>query len=412
MKAVSDRSAPPPPNQRPSLAAVASYFLRLGATGFGGPVALANYMRRDWVEKNRWISEREFNEGLAIATACPGPLAYQLGIYCGYISEGVLGGLTAAIAFGLPPFAIVVAGAALYTHFSASTALRALFYGVSPGVVGLILRACWHLGVKTVGRDAIALTIAVVACVVTAIVQKEPTFVLIGAGVLGMMVFARAPQTAKPDGHSPQSNSHSPGTTSRCFVPAPLVVAAAAMPGGIALKLFLFFFRTGLLVFGSGLVIVPFLQAYVVDDYHWLTQRQFLDAVAVGMISPGPVVISATFVGYLLDNVRGAVAATVGIFLPSLLFTIAGTPLLRRYRDNPRLQGFVRGISVAVVGVLVGTVYLVGKAAIGDAVTAVIAVATLAVPMVAQKIPDQILVLFGAAIGLVVFPLLHPAWMH
>jgi chromate transporter len=387
MQAGTDPSTSSPPLERPSLASVASYFLRLGATGFGGPVALANYMRRDWVEERRWISAQEYNEGLAIATACPGPLAYQLGIYCGYISQGIPGGLIAALAFGLPPFLIVLCVATLYQHFSHATALRALFYGVGPVVVGLILRACWNLGNKTIGKDAVAIVIAAIACTVTALFEKEPTLVLVAAGVFGALFFA--PRRAK--------------VTAASFLPLPLLFAGTTAQVASAAQLFFFFFRTGLLVFGSGLVIVPFLQSYVVDDFHWLTQREFLDAVAVGMISPGPVVISATFVGYIVAGVGGATAATIGIFLPSVLFTLAGTPLLRRYRNDPHLQGFIRGISVAVVGVLVGTVYLVGKSTVVDLLTALLALVALAAPLVAKKLPDQVLVLLGAAIGLVAY---------
>jgi len=211
--------------------------------------------------------------------------------------------------------------------------------------------------------------------------------VLLAAGVFGALFFA------------PRAKA----TVTACVAPLPLAFVGALTQGATAPGLFLFFFRTGLLVFGSGLVIVPFLQAYVVDDYHWLTQQQFLDAVAVGMISPGPVVISATFVGFLVAGVAGASAATIGIFLPSVLFTLIGTPILRRYRTNPQLQGFVRGISVAVVGVLVGTVYLVGKSAVVDVVTALLALAALLAPFVWRKLPDQALVLLGAAVGLLVY---------
>ena len=353
-------------------------------------MALANYMRRDWVEERGWISDREYNEGLAIATACPGPLAYQLGVYCGYITQGIAGGIAAAVAFALPPFLIVIAVAALYQRFADTTALRALFYGIGPVVTGLILRACWNLGVRTIGKDAVAIIIAAIACAITAILEKEPALVLLASGIFGT-VFLAGPVDRKPQ--------------AACIAPIPLALGAVIAKVAASPQLFLFFFRTGLLVFGSGLVIVPFLRSYVVDDFHWLTQRQFLDAVAVGMISPGPVVISATFVGFIVAGLSGAAAATAGIFLPSILFTLAGTPLLRRYRDNSRLQGFVRGISVAVVGVLVGTVYLVGKSTVVGWSTALLALAALVAPLVWRKLPDQALVLGGAAIGLLVY---HP----
>lgn len=176
-------------------------------------------------------------------------------------------------------------------------------------------------------------------------------------------------------------------------------------------KLFAFFFKTGFLVFGSGLVIVPFLQTYLVDQYGWLSQQQFVDAVAIGLMSPGPVVITATFVGYLLSGIAGAAAATAGIFMPSILFTVVGTPLLRRYRANPRLQGFVVGITVAVVGVLVGTSYLVGQSVVVDWLTGLLALAALVVGFFAKRVPDQVTVAAGAIAGLIAYPLLHPTFM-
>ena len=391
------------PDQRPSLAAVASYFLRLGATGFGGPVTLADYMRRDWVERRAWMTGPEFDEGLAIATACPGPLAYQLGIYCGFLSRGVSGAIAAALAFGLPPFILVACAAALYQRYTDSGMLRALFYGIGPVVVGLILRSAWSLSVKTIGRDAIAIGIAVIACLVTAIWQREPTLVLVAAGLFGIAVFGRTPP-------SETTGQRRRSTSAACVIAVAPAIGLATKAS--AATLFWFFFRTGLLVFGSGLVIVPFLRSYLVDDFHWLTPHQFVDAVSIGMISPGPVVISATFVGYLLASMPGAIAATIGIFLPSLLFVVVGTPLLRRYRSAPPLRGFVRGITTAVCGVLVGTVYLVGKSVIGDALTVSLALAALFAPLVFKKVPDQALVAAGALAGIAGYFTLHPAWMR
>src|SRR5437899_1178948 len=297
-RALSHAESSPPPRSPTTLTGLAAYFLRLGATGFGGPVALANYMRRDLVEVRGWVSEQEYDSGLAIAAACPGPLAYQLGVYCGYIRFGVAGGLLVAVAFGLAPFLIVVAAAAAYTRFAQSWQLRALFYGVGPVVLALILKACWNLGIKTLRRDATAWVFAAIACAVTVIVQKELTALFIAAGLIGVFVFANPggpPSIERPTAARPRTGS------------AALALALPVVPaGGMAWTLFLFFFKTGCLVFGSGLVIVPFLKTYLVDDYHWLGNREFLDAVAIGMISPGPVVITATFVGYVLAGLTGA----------------------------------------------------------------------------------------------------------
>jgi chromate transporter len=379
---------------------LAAYFLRLGAVGFGGPVALAHYIRRDLVERRAWISEQEYDSGLAIAAACPGPLAYQLGVYCGYIRFGVAGGLLVAIAFAIAPFLIVVAAAAAYTSLSNSWQIRALFYGVSPVVVALVLKGCWNLGARTLRKDPPAWAIAFVACAVTVLVEKELAVLFILAGALGVFVFRGA-------GNTPTSQPAPVRKTVALAAAVPLL-SATSMPS----QLFLFFFKTGCLVFGSGLVIVPFLKTYVVDQYHWLGNREFLDAVAIGMISPGPVVITATFVGYVVGGLSGAVAATVGIFSPAVLFTVLATPLLLRHAHHPRLRGFIRGVTVAVVGVLVGTTYLIARTAIGDVPTLGITLLSLAVPVLWKKCPDPLLVAIGALIGLVSYPILRPEWLQ
>ncbi|HEY1992662.1 MAG TPA: chromate efflux transporter [Gammaproteobacteria bacterium] len=377
-----------------TLPRLAGYFLKLGALGFGGPVALANHMRRDLVEGRQWISELEYEDGLAIATACPGPLAYQLGVYCGYVRFGWRGAALVALTFALAPFIIVTLFAALYVRFAGAWELRALFYGVAPVIVALILKASWQLGRKTLKADAVAWLFAVTAAVVTVLLRKELIGLFLGAGLAGSLWFSRSKALPPP----------------RPAAGALLAFAGAGAPAPAA-KLFLFFFKTGLLVFGSGLVIAPFLKTYVVDQYHWLTDRQFLDAVAVGMVTPGPVVITATFVGYLLDGFMGGIAATAGIFAPSVLLTIVAAPLLRRYRKNPQVQGFVQGIVAAVVGALLGTTLLVARSAIGDVFTALLALAALVLVLKMGKLPEPLLVLGGALAGLAAYPWLQPAWL-
>ena len=382
-----------------SLAAFVGYFLRLGLTGFGGPVALANYMRRDLVEKYGWIGADEYDEGLAIATACPGPLAYQLGVYCGFVTHGLTGALGVAVAFAAAPFLIVVGVAALYVRFGSTWQLQAIFYGVGPVVIAIILRSCWDLGRKTLRGEWMAYTFAVVACAITVIVQRELVALFLLAGALGIVIFYRPPQ----DRSDPPPSLGPREVRLRSVAP----VAAGLYPIVALPKLFWFFFKTGLLIFGSGLVVVPFLKAYVVDQYHWLSNQAFLDAVAVGIVSPGPVVITATFVGYLNHSLAGAFVATVGIFTPSLIFVLLGTPLLRRYRSNGRLQGFVRGITVAVVGVLLGTSFLVARSTIHDLFGALVFVGALAVLLSKWKAPEPALVGAGAFCGLVLALFTH-----
>lgn len=377
------------------------YFLKLGLVGFGGPVALANRMRRDLVEERAWLTETEYDEGLAIATACPGPLAYQLAVYCGFIRFGLNGAIPVAVAFAVGPFVLVSVAAWLYVGHAATWQLRALFYGIAPVIAALIVKACWNLGGKTLKRDLWAWIIAGVVAALTVLYRRELAIAFLVAGVAGIFVFpdratgGRRTASADPPG---AAAVHAWG----------IVAAVTASP---VAKLFVFFFKTGMLVFGSGLVIAPFLKAYVVDQYHWLTERQFLDSVAIGMISPGPVVITATFVGYLLQGLPGALAATAGIFAPPVLFTVVATPLLRRYRSNSSLQGFIRGITSAVVGALVGTTLLVARSAIGDAVTAGLAAVSLIVILAWKKVPEPLLVLLAGGVGLLAYQWLQPAWV-
>ncbi|HYM60160.1 MAG TPA: chromate efflux transporter [Thermoanaerobaculia bacterium] len=387
---------------RPTLWDLVLYFLRLGALGFGGPVALANYMRRDLVETRGWIANEEYENGLALAAACPGPLAYQLGVYCGYIRFGVVGGLAVAVAFGLAPFLIVTAAAYFYVRFTGNWQLRALFYGIAPVVVALIVKACWNLGKRTLRNDRLAWAFAVAACAITVIVQRELALMFIAAGLLGAFVFGRsaAPTMVATPTKRPSARAN-----------ALALAPGAALFSGTTAKLFLFFFKTGLLVFGSGLVIVPFLKTQVVDQYHWLGNRAFLDSVAIGMISPGPVVITATFVGYLLNGPVGALAATIGIFSPPVLFTILATPILLRYHKHPRVAGFIRGVGVTVVGVLVGTTWLVGKEAIGDWLTAAIALGSLLAIIFWKKLPEPLVILAGGMIGLLTYQAIRPDWL-
>jgi chromate transporter len=399
----------------PDIRGLILYFLRLGALGFGGPVGLAHAMRRDLVEDRAWVTEAEYDRGLAIAAACPGPLAYQLGVYCGFLRRGVAGAVAVAAAFALPPFALVLAAAALYVRFASSWPLRALFYGVGPIVVALIVKACWRLGARTLGRDAAAWALFLAALAITAVSEREFVAIFPAAGIAGLFLFGRGADRKGGFARSAETPpAASRGAPRRSAFFGPLAAAAgtggaAAAPG--ATSLFVFFFKTGCLVFGSGLVIVPFLKAYVVDQYHWLGGREFLDAVAIGMISPGPVVISATFVGFLVAGFPGAVAATAGIFLPAVLFTVVATPILLRHADHPRVRGALRGITVAVVGVLAGTTTLVARTAVGDAFTAVLAAAALAALLLWKRLPEPVLVAAGALAGLAAYPLLRPEWM-
>lgn len=373
------------------------YFLRLGFLGFGGPVALVGQMERELVGEQHWLTAEQMREAIAVCQSLPGPLAIQVGIFISYLRGGFWGAWAGGWAFIAPNFLIVTAIAALYAHLGGLRLVTAIFYGVSPAVIALILHSCWRLA-KLGMEDWLQWTLAAACFAITVLLQAEVAILFVGAGVLGMLYYGTlARRSASP----------------AAIIALPAAPAAAAAPISVTsttTKLLLFFLKAGALTFGSGLVIVPFLQEGVVHQYGWLGQRDFLIAVAVGMISPGPVVITATFVGYLVAGFPGALAATIGIFLPSFILVLAAAPLLARYRANPNVQGFVKGAYAAAIGTILGACVLLGKVAIGDWITVLIGLASLAA-LFRWKVSNPLLMATCAALGLIAFPLMHPTWV-
>jgi chromate transporter len=371
---------------------LARYFLRLGTLGFGGPVALVGQMERELVSERGWLTQGEMREVIAVCQSLPGPLAIQVGIFISYLRGGFWGAWAGGWGFILPNFLIVAALGALYVHFGALQPVTAIFYGVSPVVIALILHSCYRLA-KLGMEDYLQWGTAAACFAVTVVLKSEVALLFIAAGVLGVLYYGTLWRR--------------PPTTIALLVAVP---AAPVANNAILGKLLLFFLKAGALTFGSGLVIVPFLQQGVVQEHGWLGEREFLIAVAIGMISPGPVVITATFVGYLVAGFWGAVAATVGIFLPSFLLILIAAPILRRHRANRNVQGFVKGAYAAAIGTILGASVLLGRIAIGDWLTVLIAVGSLAA-LFRWKISNPALMAAAAVIGLVAFPLLHPAWV-
>src|SRR5262244_2717116 len=369
------------------------YFLRLGLLGFGGPVALVGQMERELVGDKKWLTKDEMREGIAVCQSLPGPLAIQVGIWISYIRGGFWGAWAGGWAFILPNFVIVAALGALYVYFGDLRPVTAIFYGVSPAVIALILHSCYRLA-KLGMEDPVQWAIAAVCLVVTLILKAEVALLFIGAGIIGILyygnLFRRQP---------PIMLQVSAGPVLAQLVP---VTSASTLS-----KLLLFFLKAGSLTFGSGLVIVPFLEQGLVQQYGWLDERQFLIAVAVGMISPGPVVITATFVGYLVAGFWGSLVSTVGIFLPSFLLVLIVAPLLARHRENANVQGFVKGAYAAAIGTILGACVLLGKIAIGDWLTAAIGAVSLAV-LFRWKVSNPLLIAATAVIGLIAFPILQP----
>ena len=398
-----------PATQRVPIRDLARYFLRLGLVGFGGPVALVGQMERELVADRKWLTKEEMREGIAVCQSLPGPLAIQVGIWISYIRGGFWGAWAGGWSFILPHFVIVAVLGALYVYFGGLSPVKAIFYGVSPAVIALILHSCYRL-TKLGMKDWLEWALAAAAFAITVAVQAEVALVFIACGVVGLLYYG-----------SLFRGRATTSTTRSFFISLP-VVAAGAAPGSLGKvlgELLVFFLKAGSLTFGSGLVIVPFLEKGLVQQMQWLNERDFLVAVAMGMISPGPVVITATFVGYLVAarlggslwaGLWGSLTSTIGIFLPSFLFILIVAPILRRYRQNPNVQGFIKGAYAAAIGTILGACVLLGKIAIGDWLTALIALASLVV-LFRFKVSNPLLVAATAIIGLIAFPLLRPDWV-
>lgn len=396
MSAAPEPSAVAVAAQRRPIREIVAYFLRLGTLGFGGPVALCGLMEKELVGERGWLTKEEMRDAIAVSQALPGPLAIQVGIFIAYLRGGFWGAWAGGWAFILPNFLIVAALGALYVHFGGLSWMTAVFYGVSPAVIALILHSCWRLA-KLGMEDWLQWLIAIVCFGVTIWLQAEVAILFIGAGILGILYYG-----------SPFSGGKEP---TGMLALAPLAVGTSKEPTlGVLGQLSAFFLKAGSLTFGSGLVIVPFLEKGLVQQYGWLDGREFLVAVAVGMMSPGPVVITATFVGYLVAGFWGSLVSTISIFLPSFILILVVAPILVRHRGNANVQGFVKGAYAAAIGTILGACVLLGKIAIGDWLTALIAAGSLAV-LFRWKVSNPLLVGITAAIGLVAFPLLQPAWV-
>lgn len=372
------------------------YMLRLGALGFGGPVALVGYMRRDLVEDRKWISEADYKEGLALSQLAPGPLAAQLGIYLGYVHYRIAGATLAGVAFVIPSFLMVLALGWAYVRFGGIAWMQAVFYGVGAAVVGIIAMSARKLTEKSIGRDKLLWSIYLLLAVVTFVTESEAAWLFIAAGVLVWLLRA-------PPSWLARSGLHAAALTQ-----API---AGSFIGLVDLPLLaqigLFFAKAGTFVFGSGLAIVPFLYAGTVTEYHWLTERQFVDAVAVAMITPGPVVITVGFIGYLIAGFGGATVAALATFIPCYLFTVIPAPYFKKYGRLPGVAAFVDGITAAAIGAITGSVVVIAKRSIVDIPSALICLASIALLWKFKKLQEPVIIAAAAIAGLILFPLLH-----
>lgn len=374
-------SEPASPSQRAPLGGLLLYFLKLGTIGFGGPIALTGYMQRDLVEERGWFSVQDFLDGLALAQLSPGPLAAQLAMYLGLVRAGYLGALLVAVVFIAPSFLMVLGLSIAYVRFGGLPWMQSAFYGIGAAVIAIIARSALKLVKTTVKKDLLLWAIFITLLLSTAITEREVVWLFVAGGVVTLAVRTGWSKLG------PQK-------------------AVALFWPGLALhsqfmQVFGFFAKASLFVFGSGLAIVPFLHGGVVLEHHWLTERQFVDAVAVAMITPGPVVITVSFIGYLVSGVSGAVAASLGVFLPILVIVLLLGPHFRKLAGNPQVKAFVAGVTAAATGAIAGAVIVLARRSITDLWTAAIAVLTFAI-LLKWKVPEPLLIVAAAAIGLAI----------
>jgi len=360
------------------------YFLKLGTVGFGGPVALVGFMHRDLVEKNQWISEEEYKEGMALAQLAPGPLAAQLAIYLGYVHYGILGATLVGFAFVIPSFLMVLVLGFAYKKFGGLPWIQSVFYGISAGVIGIIAFSSYKLVNKSIGKDKILWGIFIVAALTTIITESENILLFLSAGLVYWFI--------KVPPKTPQLNA---------IAPLLLQIPALSVENTVLWNIFLFFGKAGAFVFGSGLAIVPFLYSGVVKEYAWLNEQQFLDSVAVAMITPGPVVITVGFIGYLVADFKGACVAALATFLPCYLLTILPAPYFKKYGKLPAIKAFVDGITAAAIGAIAGAVVILGKKSLIDIPTVVIAIFSIFLLWKYKKITEPYLIIACAVVGYV-----------
>lgn len=371
-----------------SVAQLTKYFLKLGTIGFGGPVALVGYMHRDLVENRKWISEEDYKEGLALAQLAPGPLAAQLSIYIGYVHYRIIGATIAGIAFILPSFLMVLGLGYAYVKAGGLPWMQAVFYGIGAAVIGIVAISSYKLTRKSLGKDWLLWVIAIVLAATTFITEKEILWLILAAGII-VWFYRSPPKFGK--------------SLNTIFLSTMLLQIVSNIGTNEKLtQIGWFFFKAGAFVFGSGLAIVPFLYGGVVKEYQWLNEQQFLDAVAVAMITPGPVVITVGFIGYLVAGVPGACVAALATFLPCYLFTIIPAPYFKKYGKHPAIKAFVDGVTAAAIGAIAGAVCVLGKRQLTDITSVALAVVTILVLLRFKKIQEPFVIIVAAILGLII----------
>ena len=398
-----------------TLRSLAAFFLYVGATGFGGPVAVTNKMRRELVDKRNILAASDFREALTLAHLMPGPLAIQVAMYIGWRLRGVAGGSLAGICFVMPAFLMTIAIAWAYVAFRGIPQIDAAFHGVSAAVAALILFNATQLARGLLGKERALWILSAAALGLTLMNVREPVLIFLAAGCVNALIQSRKmpkkPGSAflliaalsaiaalaiipgLPSLTTPETISMTPGL--------PAANVASRQPG--LAEIFGFFFKAGALIFGSGLVIIPFMRDPLIHQLQWIDTKQFVDAVAVGFMTPGPALITVAFIGYLIHGLAGATVSSVGIFLPSWFYTLGAAPFYKRIIRIKSVDHIVGGISAAAVGAIAGSGIMIARDSVTDPPTIIIAAVSLFSLIRLGKIPEGILILLAAAAGILTY---------
>jgi len=355
-------------------------FLRLGATSFGGPAAHIAIMEKEVVGKRQWLTHQEFLDLVGATNLIPGPNSTEMAIHCGYRRAGVLGLWLAGFCFIFPAFVITAIFAWFYKEYGSLPAIGPIFYGVKPVVIAIILDAVFKFGKKALKNWQLGV-IGVATCV-AALYGINEALLIFGAGIVGMLLIAGINKNVKS------------------IFPFVLLQAPAMLTSYSTAKLFWTFLKIGSILFGSGYVLFAYLDGDLVQRFHWLTRQQLMDAVAVGQFTPGPVLTTATFIGYQVSGATGALAATVGIFLPSFIFVWALTPLIPKIRKSKVAPAFLDSVTIASVAIMLVVTIEMGKTTLLDWKTWLIAIAAFTVLYFIKNMNAVWLILVGALVGM------------
>lgn len=372
------------PANNVSLFGLFSYFFRLSWTAFGGPLAYISMMEDDCVEKRKWLSKDEFAEMLGITNMLPGPNATEMAIHIGYVQGGKLGGILSGLGFTTPSLVIMLVLSWLYFQYSAMPSVSGFFYGINPVVVAIILVTVLRLGKSSI-TDWKLVCIFLATVLATYFTAINEAIILFAAGVVGVFLYSPALKKAT--------------SVTLLLIPFSLPIMAITFEGlPVMVLLFLEFLKASLLMFGTGLVIIPLIGPDVVDVFHWMSYKEFFDGVTLGQVTPGPVMKTAVFVGYKVAGIWGATVAFSGIFLPPFIIVILLAPYYRQMRRNPWLQGFLKGVKAGAVGAILAVVGSLAQTAFPDLLAAAIAAVSL-VAMLRFKVNVSLLVIAAGALG-------------